>query len=281
MGLRELAIQSMPRVLLQFATDPAKSAPAFIDALERAVCFSFKAEVDQGIYQFGLDLLQHEVFGLPAEHVWFEFYPVPDQKFGILAIAEPFDGCRLAAFGFITDQKVRNPTPDDVGICSNVFLGDDWRWEVPNLRSGENQELFSENSNRMLADLIFLVGLLNSKGLERTERPAPERLNKHRIRAGKPSISDVIEIRVPSSHAYGTAFDAEQLRLSPRPHFRRGHVRRTAERLVMVRPTWVLGEGRHIIPKNYRVTSHDASSSPTHQLPVSKPLVSDDDTPRR
>jgi len=281
MGLRELAIQAMPHVLRQFAVNTADTVPAFIDALERAVCFSFKAEVDQGIYQFGLDLLEHDVFGLPAEVVWFEFYPVPEQKFGILAVAEPFEGTKIVAYGFITDSEATKPTPRDVALCSTVILGDDGRWEVPHLRKGENQELFDKNSNRMLADLIFLVGLLNSKGLERTERPAPEKLNKHRVKAGKPKISSVIEVRVPSSHVYGTAQDAENLRLSPRPHFRRGHVRRAGEKMVMVRPTWVLGEGRHIVPKNYRINRPAASSNPAPLPPASELPVSDDGKPHR
>lgn len=253
MGLRELALESLPGSLGLFAADPARVAPSMAKALASAVCFSFATDVDQGIYQFGLELLAHQVFALPSEAVWLEFYPVPDQKVGILAVSEPGDGIRIAAFGFVADPNVRNPKGADVQITGNLYLRDDWQWEVPNLRDPRHDEAFRNNSNRLLADLIFLVGLLNSKGLTRTEKPAPERLNKHRIRSGKPPINAVIEIKVPAEYAYGGADAAAGMRASPRPHFRRGHVRRHGEGLVLVRPTWVLGGPEVVAPKSYRV----------------------------
>lgn len=253
MGLRELSLESLPQSVNLFAADSDRLAPSMAAALKDAVCFSFSCCIDQGIYQFGLELLKHQVFALPSDVVWLEFYPVPDQKVGILAVSEPGDGIKIAAFGFVADPKVRNPKGSDVQITGNIYLRDDWQWEVPNLRNPDDDHVFSNNSNRLLADLIFLIGLLNSKGLMRTEKPAPERLNKHRIRAGKAPINAVVEIKVPADYRYGDAKDAADMRSSPRPHFRRGHVRRHGEGLVLVRPTWVMGGPENAGPKSYRV----------------------------
>lgn len=90
-----------------------------------------------------------------------------------------------------------------------------------------------EAVNTFLADetgvTLSLLVMLMSKGVEVRHEPAPDRLNKQRIKQGRTPIADrrVVKINVPNVRYISTESGDMDIheRKSPRMHWRRGHFR--------------------------------------------------------
>lgn len=97
---------------------------------------------------------------------------------------------------------------------------------------------------------VAAYGLLHMKQYDRHDVPAPEKLNRKRERSGKEPISQRIEIRL--NPQYRTMKAPGGTHASPRPHWRRGHVRTLASgRRVPVSPHLVMGEAP--LPQEYTI----------------------------
>ena len=105
-----------------------------------------------------------------------------------------------------------------------------------------------EVATRIGVKFMSCIGLMSLKTAVVTTEPPPAKLNAARIRKGKPPISEVVTIRIKKQdrHSFGATH------ASPRPHWRRGHVRRLPDgKVVMVSPHPVMGQAE--IPTTYKV----------------------------
>lgn len=90
--------------------------------------------------------------------------------------------------------------------------------------------------------IVALLAMLEAKGIEQRLTPAPARLNRKRVAAGKPPIGEIREIFIRvGGVSYRASGEAETgSHRSPRLHWRRGHVRRLPSgELTHVRPCLV------------------------------------------
>lgn len=254
MSIRELVIESFPACLDSFlgcVDQMLGSSRLLLPYMEAAPVFRFGALPDQcdEAYNFGLQLINMGAFQLPADTCWFLFQPFQGSGQDLAMFCFGQDDT-VVAKTFCASPDIRNPRAADI-VCTSiikrqftkesVLTGS--KWEVLNTPKAHEDphfgKLIVENSGYAANDLTFMIGLLNVKGVERRTTPAPVKLNKKRTAKGKPAISDVIEIRIPYAHS---AAHGPGDRDSPRPHFRRGHVRRRFGRLIKVRPTFVMAE---------------------------------------
>lgn len=99
--------------------------------------------------------------------------------------------------------------------------------------------------------MIGFYGMLNMKQLESVDVPASQKVNKARSKKGKELISDVTEIRLTKAAraAMGSGTHA-----SPRPHWRRGHVRQLSSgKKIPVQPHMVMAKEGVPLPKRVEV----------------------------
>ena len=96
-----------------------------------------------------------------------------------------------------------------------------------------------------------------SKETTTEHRPAQEKLNKKRLKAGRPQINPSYKVHVNLSAATGESGASNGDRKSPRPHWRRGHIRRIytkqGTKLTPVAPTLVAANTDLIKPRDYIV----------------------------
>ena len=110
---------------------------------------------------------------------------------------------------------------------------------------------------------LCLVTTLHAKGIEQRITPAPHKLNKHRVAAGKPAIGEVREVMINvGGKRYLPSGEAERgSHASPRLHWRRGHIRRLPSgEITHVRPHLVGAAAGGAVPakKDYRVKAAGA-----------------------
>lgn len=135
-------------------------------------------------------------------------------------------------------------------------LGDEFalgptRFTPPNQRDDDAVILRSKHAVwGAIQCFVAAYGLLHMKQYDRHDIPAPEKLNRKRERSGKEPISQRIEIRL--NPQYRTLKAPGGTHASPRPHWRRGHVRTLASgKRVPVSPHLVMGEAP--MPEGYWV----------------------------
>ena len=105
----------------------------------------------------------------------------------------------------------------------------------------------------MCSPVTTLQGMLLSRDVVSTVVPARPKLNKHRVRAGKPPTVEykVLTINPRSVIEHSPSSDGAG-RQSPRLHFRRGHFRRLANKITAVAPAIIGAADRGVIIKDYR-----------------------------
>lgn len=137
----------------------------------------------------------------------------------------------------------------------------------PDLIVTDPDKQLSESEKEMHKDIIgrqamavygALVLSLNTRWMEKEEKPAPHRLNKKRVAKGKPKVDGFTVVRAPrvAREAQGGTH------ASPRVHIRRGHVRKqrcgvswSEYKTIFIEPTLVNAEGEEMIaPQEYLVT---------------------------
>ena len=100
---------------------------------------------------------------------------------------------------------------------------------------------FSSNTDAIKLDtaqfynfLFYFTMLLNTKSVKCEEVEIPDKLQKARERKGKPKLSNYILVSNPTVVRNSSGTHA-----SPRPHWRRGHVRHWGEKRIPIPPVIV------------------------------------------
>lgn len=214
------------------------------------------------VIQFGRDMMTAGVFQLPFEATF--FCPPSASTAGLLAISDEdwltIIVCEKARVSSKREDLTAVIPYFKVNVRMDPFrLAPDVRHSfiIPRYEQLFKETGRSRDADAMLAvDMVFgTTALLGSKSTEKTDVPAPERLNKARARKGKPAIGRTITLRlvgVPDRQSLAGTH------ASPAPHWRRGHIRRLPSgKMTPVSPSlvnWSLGEERPI-PKDYLVKS--------------------------
>lgn len=135
------------------------------------------------------------------------------------------------------------------------------KW-VPS-KSPVNDDLIKktyEKDSSNVAIAWYLVALvMSTKGVQK-DVINPEKLNKQRVKSGKPSVPTHTYLRI--GHVYqrdGSSVKYDE-RKSPRPHWRRGHIRnvrhgagRKETRPVWIEPMLVAFQGDEVLKAEYHV----------------------------
>lgn len=227
-------------------------------------------------YEFGKELLD---YGGDEERM--------RHSFGVTEIQLPYERilvygpCLRSVGGDKVAYFVEGTTPTRISIVQLMgvasSLGAEWApylvmsqdlekdtffsvWPTPILTGGKD-ELDKERTEwaktvhlNSIDFFIGFYGMLNMKQVETVDVPAPRKLNKARAKKGKEQISDIVQIRLTASTraSLGTGTHA-----SPKPHWRRGHVRQLSSgKRVPVQPTMVMAKDGIIpLPKRVDVRS--------------------------
>lgn len=125
-----------------------------------------------------------------------------------------------------------------------LFINDrgvlQWKVEASSRAWGNDDEKTIENAAIGVgAKYMTCVGLMSLKLASIVTAPPPEKLNKARVRSGKQALSEVVTVRI-KDWKKGDQLGGQHA--SPRPHWRRGHVRRISDgKVVLVTPHAVMG----------------------------------------
>jgi hypothetical protein len=88
--------------------------------------------------------------------------------------------------------------------------------------------------------LMFAIALLSAHGVTTELVVAPQRLNARRAKSAKPPLFEHRIVRIAGTPKDGSELSDEQVRASPRLHWRRGHLRSMVSGIrVLVRPCLV------------------------------------------
>lgn len=109
-----------------------------------------------------------------------------------------------------------------------------------------------------IEEMLAFLSILACKGLKRETVAPSHRQQARRSKKGMPPLPSFVRVSTTVSEI---EIEAEQhgfLRSSPRPHFRRGHVRTLyrnteGQRIVVVSPTWVNAEPGEVPIRPYMV----------------------------
>lgn len=173
-----------------------------------------------------------------------------DRRQGILAMTH---GGSIIVVGIGCEKQDADHMAITVSPLVSMSISDEgnmsWDVRLPSkIWDDDTNGEVDEAATRIGVKFMSCIGLMSLKTAVVTTEPAPAKLNAARIKKGKPPISDVVTIRIKKQehHAFGGTH------ASPRPHWRRGHVRRLLEgRVVLVSPHPVMGQAE--IPTTYKV----------------------------
>jgi hypothetical protein len=175
-----------------------------------------------------------------------------DRRQGILAMTH--DGS-IAVVGVGFERQDEDHMAITVTPLVSMLINDEgnmsWDVRVPgNIWDNDKNGTVHQAATQIGAKFMSCIGLMSLKTAVVTSESAPAKLNSARIKKGKPPISEVVTIRVKKQdrHEFGGTH------ASPRPHWRRGHVRRLLDgKIVLVSPHPVMGQAK--IPTTYKVKS--------------------------
>jgi hypothetical protein len=195
----------------------------------------FTSDIPDSMCEFGNDLWDEGILTLPFETCYLQTNIGAD-TFGYFATMIERDVAFLALMkdrGFMP-VSIRS---DGTLSCAASHMDDNSRHDVECL----------------VARLIAMVAFLNTKGTK-LERVAPrEGVNARRERQGKRPILEYTVVKIDPEIIKSYAAKGGT-HASPRPHLRRGHIRRLdEERKTVVRPSFVNASGGIIPPPQYRV----------------------------
>jgi hypothetical protein len=123
----------------------------------------------------------------------------------------------------------------------------------------DNLSSWDRTARSYLDEMLSFFSLLAIKDVAKTEHKIPDRQKEKREKRGLPPLPEYVTLHVSRQAVEREAAAVGIDRSSPRPHFRRGHIRTLhrgtdGQRIIPVAPSWVNsapGEGRVPI---YRVT---------------------------
>ena len=217
----------------------------FMDVLSNAVVVMLREvpppEAWTAAFEFRNQMMV-EANLLPQQPYPASLYIVPGLESATLALQGPFEDTngRNYAFG----ATVLRTTDARLGVNSFAMIPADDIHSAELFYLADPSQIRDRNGDRETAHYALnwatvAAAYLSLPGVERSETPAPARLNKQRAQKGKPPIAMRCEIRLNRSIMPRTMGGTHN---SPVPHWRRGHVRRLPTgRIAMVRPHPVLG----------------------------------------
>lgn len=246
------------------------------DMMAQSVAFDFgDIEADGANIDFAISLLKAEMLRLP--------YPTT----AIKAIAKKPDGTNAAPrlcfmrqgedgdIAILITTVSAAPDGSNAGLLPVMLLVDH---DIKNV-DGEDRiswggyHILQKNmleltygsmdnaidvSNILAYDAIGYIAMLMNRNVSAELRPAEPRLNKSRAKKGRPPIRDSYKVKINlGTHAASTS-GSQDSRNSPRPHWRRGHIRtvhtKKGDKLTPIPPTLVAADGRLIPKKSYVVS---------------------------
>lgn len=222
-----------------------------------------RSRIIDGAYDFALDLVEHRVFALPSTSCWFQtcisITGNHVAHLGLLAfnLVVNDDVEQISFVGFRTAPELGNDRIMLLGV-GTFIIDEGWDgWKnlshVVLTVTRLSEEQTSYLVGNIAGTLMWFVGLLNFKGLE-TETHPSKALATARARAKKPPLPTYIIVKVPKVSTRRSMADIASGRSSPRPHYRRGHIRNVGGAFVPVRPSFVLGGAT---PRSYAVVAEE------------------------
>lgn len=225
---------------------------------DRTVEFSFSfAETDQAsdtldtFIQFANELWDAEIAPVPHDFFWVSWsQKILDDTVQMAAFCEKatseIEGGMISLSVRVMFENMRKTGFAFVNQLGHKVVGDHKHVLVTHADS---------DSAGLLVDTGFgvvsaLLGALATPQAVRREEPAPDRLNKQRVRKSRPPIGPVVVIDVRASQLAADARKGEG-GWTVRPHWRRGHIRHLADgRMIPIPPCTVnMEEGIPLKPE--------------------------------
>lgn len=272
--------------------------PALVGLIARATVFEFgELRPDQAHIDFGLDLLDRDLFTLPFPITAFSFQGTPDhirmrgdKRRGGMCILYQHEGEKsltMISCNEMVDQSGRTVGAIPMALVSRARFANRAGTSVDSIATtqaivsdrvlramygGTTDEAHDALTQRTANNMVQCVGLavmLMSRGVATERIEAPAKLNKARAARNKPIIADRYEVTIKAGDCYaiqGEDGEDDQniqghKRGSPRPHWRRGHIRcihrgTPNEYFKPIAPMIVAANGNAdlIVPKGYKVT---------------------------
>ncbi len=245
-----------PEICIEYAYRDGTSglAPGFAESPERVlICREITAEeiaagnkkrFASGIYNAGSGpfimftyVARQKAPDLPGGHMW-----------GPGAAWCLFPQTRDAAHMLTPDGLHKS----EVGFLSEDFQG--WR-EYVERSGGRVDEVVSYDFMTEIPVILSLVQALSCTNVGQTTIPAPDKLNKHRARAGRTPFFEykILEIEAPAASIRSP--DQGGTHASPKMHLRRGHIRRLPKGNIWINAMVVGRASAGTVVKDYRVSS--------------------------
>jgi hypothetical protein len=209
------------------------------------------------LYFYSIELIRNNLFQLPFPICYYEFSFVDYIYNVIVSIAEDKV---IVSHGFVEQDKDFIAYVGSESFENNGKISSDDHTHFLNPRYEFGPEVWDEEKamkyffDAMTTGVLSLTSLLNAQGVETIRTPAPDRLNKHRVAAGKYPIKEnnEIRIRVGKQLRYVSGNEVGN-HASPRMHWRRGHIRHLPDgKITNVRPCLVGSIGEPV-KKVYKV----------------------------
>jgi hypothetical protein len=188
---------------------------------------------------YASDLMRHDMFSLPYEHICYSF------KYGNcdnVLIATIKDG-KIYIVAFVFWQNVLMcavdvwlSAHDDDDMIQYGFIDDIYKTFITDWKYKE-QYIAELNSSAIQS----LTVMLQSKGIHIKKTPRPDKLNIARVKKGKIPIGEINEISINiNGKTYDASGNERGSGSSKRLHWRRGHIRRLPSgEITNVRPCLV------------------------------------------
>lgn len=196
--------------------------------------FVFDEYPAKALEEFGLDLLREELLQLPYPHCYFE-WGYEGRRVCIFVTTVEVD--RIQIWNVLIDGKQSGATRPFVFSLSKtrqrLLNGEPL---IPAKHAGEYAACFDTS----VRELAACIAMLSAKGTERSEVVASPEINRKRARLGRPALLSYTCIRIAPLRGRK---DGGGTHASPRPHMRRGHIRRLRdEKITIVRPHFVMAD---------------------------------------
>ena len=194
--------------------------------------FVFTEEPSTAVEKFGFDLVKHSLFSLPFPRCYFEW--TDNHGLWCQFCWVDFDG-RLCLW---TTMRLDQGWGCDIPVRLSLDkLADRLKAEGP--ISTIEHDVYQITTETTVRECVACVATLAVKGVDREIVSVPERVNAKRVSQGRRPLPSYTVIRLD---VYGKRQGGGS-HASPRPHWRRGHVRRLpGGETTVVRPHVVMGE---------------------------------------
>ncbi len=268
----ELVIESLPRAQRTGYLRPGVDVARITSILSQSVLFQFPdvPSVEEHC-AFAVDLYERGLFRLPfpatAVAIERDLGPPHGRRGAMIVLIEQADNKIGAVSCSEVDDHRRAAMP--IGICvqASFSRAGENAWDVHGnslplvsdevmraMYGGDGKPVADTMHERLMNNVLNAMGLvvmLMSKGVSTELVVAPEKLNRARVKRGKPQIGeryvvslDLHDTRTICNSDGSTDDITGHTRGSPRPHWRRGHFRTLnrggeAERVIPVAPALI------------------------------------------